>query len=338
MKEAYLYKELLDKKVKCQNCSHCCIVLPGKRGICGVRENIDGKFYSLVYGKAVACRLDPIEKKPFFHFLPGTQSLSVATVGCCFRCRWCQNWDISQLPQLTGKIEGQNISPEEIVKMAKKYKVPSISYTYTEPVVFSEYALDIMKLAKKAGLKNNWVTNGFWSKELFDLISPYLNAANVDLKGWSEEFYKEYCGGRLQAVLDNLKRLKSKKIWLEITTLVIPSLNDDEKTFEGIAKFIKEELGPEIPWHITQFSGAISWQINHLPDTPVKILKKAYKIGKKAGLKYVYIGNVPGLLFENTFCPKCGTLCINRINYIIHRYDKNGKCPQCNQDLSLTLK
>ncbi len=226
MKEAYLYKKLSNKKVQCRNCAHFCIIENGKRGICGVRENKAGKLYSLVYGKACALNIDPIEKKPFFHFLPGSHSLSVATVGCNFKCMSCQNYDISQMPQLTRRIGGEDISPEEIIKMALKNKLPSISYTYTEPGVFSEYALDTMKLAKKAGLKNNWVSNGFWSKELFDLISPYLDAANIDLKGFTDEFYIKYCGGRLQPVLDTLKRIKQKKIWLEITTLVIPTLND----------------------------------------------------------------------------------------------------------------
>jgi len=338
MKEAYLYKKLSNKKVRCQNCSHYCLIEAGKRGICGVRENIDGKLYALNYGKVVAYHIDPIEKKPFFHFLPGSQSLSIATVGCNFKCLYCQNWDISQSPKPAEPVLGKNLKPKEIVEMALKNNLPSISYTYTEPAIFSEYALDTMKIAKKAGLKNTWVTNGFWSKELFDLISPYLDAANVDLKGFSEDFYIKYCGGKLQPVLDTLKRLKNKKIWAEITTLVIPTLNDDKETFKSIANFIKKELGRETPWHITQFCGAISWKLQHLPDTPVETLKKAWEIGKENGLKYVYTGNVPGLPSEDTFCPKCKTVCIDRTNYIIHRYDKAGRCPQCKEDLNLILE
>jgi len=338
MKEAYLYKKLPQKKVQCQNCAHYCLILPGKRGICGVRENVDGKLYALNYGKTVACHIDPIEKKPFFHFLPGSHSLSIATVGCNFKCKSCQNWDISQMSQLTGKIEGQEISPEEIVKSALKNNLPSISYTYTEPAIFSEYALDTMKLAKKQGLKNNWVSNGFWSKELFDLISPHLDAANVDLKSFEDDFYIKYCGGKLQPVLDALKRLKNKKIWLEVTTLVIPTLNDEEEIFEKIANFIKNELGSETPWHVTQFCGAISWKLQNIPDTPVETLEKAHKIGKKTGLKYIYTGNVPGIPSEDTFCPKCNNLVIDRTGYIISRHDKNGKCPKCSADLNLILK
>jgi pyruvate formate lyase activating enzyme len=338
MKEAYLYKKLPDKKVQCQNCVHYCLIKNGQRGICGVRENQDGRLYSLVYGKAVAVNVDPIEKKPFFHFLPSTYSLSIATVGCNFRCLHCQNWDISQGPKPDKPISSfYDLSPQEIVKMALKNKTPSISYTYTEPTIFLEYALDTMKIAKKAGLKNTWVTNGFLSKESLELIIPYLDAANVDLKSFSEEFYQKICGARLKPVLETLKRMKKAKIWVEVTTLVIPTLNDDEKTFKGIANFIKKELGAETPWHITQFSGAISWQLKDLPDTPVETLEKAYQIGKKAGLKYVYTGNVPGHKGEDTICPKCGAVAIDRMNYIIHRYDKNGKCPKCGTNLDLIL-
>ena len=338
MKKVYLYKKLSNQKVQCQNCAHYCIIQDGKRGKCGVKENKDGKLYSLVYGKSCALNIDPIEKKPFFHFMPGSQSLSLATVGCNFRCLNCQNYDISQMPQETGQVSGEDLLPEKIVEIALKNNLPSISYTYTEPAVFSEYSLDTMKLAKKKGLKNNWVSNGFWSKELFDLISPYLDAANIDIKSFSEEFYKKVCGARLQPVLDTLKRLKDKKIWLEITTLVIPTLSDSKEMFRDIAKFIKEELGTETPWHISQFSGAISWKLQHLPETPVETLEMAYRIGKETGLKYVYTGNVPGLPSEDTFCPKCNALVIDRTGYVISRHDKQGKCPKCGENLNLILK
>jgi len=354
MKEAHLYKKLKDKKVQCRNCAHYCVIEEGERGRCYVRENKDGKLYSLVYGKACALNIDPIEKKPFFHFLPGSQSLSIATVGCNFACFSCQNWTISQgprifnpvrdkTPRVSGQlsagisngVEGEEIPSEKIVEIALHNNLPSISYTYTEPTVFLEYALDTMKLAKKKSLKNNWVTNGFLSKEALELVSPYLDAANIDLKGFDDKFYIKYCGGRLQPVLDTLKRIKEKNIWVEITTLVIPSLNDSEKIFKNIAKFIKEELGEETPWHISQFCGAISWKLQNIPDTPIETLKKAYQIGKKAGLKYVYIGNVPGIESEDTFCPKCGAKMINRTSYLINRYDKNGKCSKCGEDLNI---
>jgi len=330
MRETFLYQTLEKKKVKCLNCSHYCVIKEGKRGICGVRENIDGKLYTLNYGKLCALNLDPIEKKPFFHFLPGTKSLSIATVGCNFACHTCQNWHISQAPKINKKdIWGEEVSPEDVVKAASQNKAPSISYTYTEPTIFSDFALDCMKLAHKYGIKNNWVSNGYFSKELFKEIAPYLDAINVDLKSFEDEFYIKYCGGRLQPVLDNLKRLKEKNIWVEVTTLVVPTLNDKEEIFKNIAKFIKEELGPETPWHVTQFCGAISWKLQNLPDTPPETLIKAREIGLNEGLKFVYTGNIPGLEGENTYCPKCGELLIKRVGYFIQRFDKNGVCPKC---------
>jgi len=344
MKECYLYKKLKDKKVQCQTCAHQCVIGPGNRGVCGVRENREGKLYLLVYGRAIAANIDPIEKKPFFHFLPGTQSFSVATVGCNLKCGNCQNWSISQAskqPDITSQqIQkmGFDLPPEKIVQEALDNDCPSISYTYTSPTIFLEYALDTMKLAKKKGLKNNWVSNGFMSKETLELIVPYLDAINVDLKSFSDDFYIKNCGARLQPVLDSLKRIKEKGIWLEVTTLVIPTLSDSKEMFEQIANFIKNELGPETPWHVTQFSGLISWQLQHLPETPIKTLEKACQIGLKAGLKYVYSGNVPGLASEDTYCPKCQELNIDRTGYQIVRHDKDGKCYKCGSDLNLVLK
>lgn len=335
LKEAGLYQKLENNKVRCQNCPHYCVIAPGKRGICGGRENNKGKLYSLVYGKAAACHVDPIEKKPFFHFLPGSKTLSVATVGCNLRCLNCQNYDISQSPKPDKPISGEDLTPEEIVKLVLENNLPSISYTYTEPTIFMEYALETAKLAKKAGLKNCWVSNGFMSEEALDLIAPYLDAANIDLKSFSEDFYEKVCGAKLQPILDALKGMKAAGIWTEIATLVIPTLNDDEKNFRNIAEFIKKELGAETPWHVSRFSGAISWKLKDLPDTPAETLEKAYRIGKEIGLKYVYIGNVLGSVSEDTFCPKCGTLGISRKNYIISRYDKDGRCPKCGEDLNI---
>ena len=332
--------------MQCQNCAHYCVISPKNRGICGVRENIDGKLYALNYGKAITCHIDPIEKKPFFHFLPGSHSLSLATIGCNFRCDNCQNYSISQAQKIQDtkykiqdtKIWGEDLLPEKIVEMAKKEKLPSISYTYTDPIVFIEYALDTMKIAKDNNLKNTWVTNGFMSQEALGIIAPYLDAANVDLKSFDDKFYQKNCGGKLQPILDTLKLMKKMGIWTEITTLVIPGLSDSNENFNDIAQFIYRELGSETPWHISKFSPEISWKLKHLPETPVETLKTAWQIGKEADLKYVYTGNVPGLPSEDTFCPKCRALCIDRTNYVIHRYDKNGKCPKCGTDLNLILK
>jgi len=337
MQKASLYKIIneKEKKIKCLNCAHYCQIEDQKRGICGVRENRGGKLYSLNYGKIIALSFDPIEKKPFFHFFPGTLSLSFALVGCNFRCLYCQNFEISQGFKKEKVIPGEIWEPFQIVALAKEKKVPSISYTYTEPTIFSEFALDVMKLAKKEGIKNCWVSNGFWSKELFEKIWPYLDAVNVDLKGFTNEFYLKMCGGKLQPVIDNLKRLRKKNIWLEITTLIIPGWNDQKETFFQMAKFIKEELGDFVPWHLSKFFPEISWKLKDLPPTPDEKIKEAWEIGKEVGLKFVYTGNTPGLPSEDTFCPFCGTLLIDRFGFDIQRYDKNKKCPKCKKEIQI---
>jgi len=337
MKEVYLYKKLKDKKTQCQTCAHNCVISSGKRGVCGVRENRNGTLYALNYGKIIARCVDPIEKKPFFHFLPGSKTYSIATVGCNFRCDNCQNWDISQSPKNPERkeITGEDLTPGKIVEAAINNNCSSIAYTYTEPTIFLEFALDTMKIARKKGLKNIFVSNGFMSPESAKSVIPYLDANRIDVKSFSNDFYIKNCGGRLQPVLDTCKLMKKSGVWVEIITLVIPTLSDSEETFRKIAGFIHDELGPETPWHVTQFSGAISWKLQDLPDTPVESLEKAYKIGKGHGLKYVYTGNIPGMPFEDTFCPKCKTLVIDRTGYIISRYDKQGLCPKCGEDLNL---
>ncbi len=337
MKESYLYKKLENNRVQCNTCSHRCCIAPKNFGICGVRKNINGKLYALNYGKLISESIDPIEKKPLFHFLPGTHSLSLATVGCNFRCGNCQNWQISQLIKADKSMleVGQNISPEEIIENAIKNKCQSISYTYTEPTIFLEYALDTMKLAKEKKIKNVWITNGFMSSETLKMIAPYLDATNVDLKSFDNEFYKTYCGAKVDPILENLRQIKKLGIWNEVTTLIIPTLSDDEKMLENIAKFIFNELGSETPWHITAFSGALSWKMQDISDTSVEKIYKAYEIGKKSGLKYVYAGNIPGNSKENTYCPKCNELAIERIGFYVKRLDKNGKCNKCGEDLDI---
>jgi pyruvate formate lyase activating enzyme len=298
MKESVLYEKLSGKKVRCQTCSHRCVVAPGKRGICGVRENIDGKLYFLAYGRAIAANIDPIEKKPLYHYLPGTKTFSIATVGCNLRCGNCQNWQISQFPKSSKtasemiKKSGENLSPKEIVGLAKEFSCPSVSYTYTEPTIFLEYALDAMKIAKKAGLRNIWVSNGFMSPETLKKVMPYLDAINIDIKSFDDNFYRENCGARLAPVLENCRAIVKNRIWLEITTLLIPTLSDDEKMLHKIAKFIKNELGETVPWHISAFSGKISWKLQNLPETSIEKVDKASEIGKAEGLKNVYKGNI----------------------------------------------
>lgn len=290
MQEAILYQKLPDLKVKCDVCSHRCTIGDGFRGICGVRENQKGILYALNYGKTVASAIDPIEKKPLYHFLPGTKIYSFATVGCNFRCEWCQNFEIAQSPKPMKPVVGIEITPIQHVEKAMKYGCPSIAYTYSEPTIFLEYALDTMKLAHENGLKNVWVTNGFMTKETLDLIIPYLDAANVDYKGPNDGVYEKYCGGTAEPIMENLKYLKQAGVHLEITTLVVPGVNDKYEQIEKIANYIANEVGVDVPWHISRFFPA--WKMLDTEITPLKTLKMAKEIGEKAGLKYIHIGNV----------------------------------------------
>ena len=293
MRESYLYQKSGDY-LECQTCFHRCRIAPFRRGICAVRENNQGKLVFLVYGRLIAENIDPIEKKPLYHFMPGTKTLSIATIGCNFSCLWCQNDDISQMSKEASRDDiihkiGMAIEPEEVVNHAQKAHCPSISYTYTEPTIFLEFALDTMKLAQKAGLKNIWVSNGYMTKECLDLIAPYLDAINIDLKGFSEENYLKYSGAHLQPVLDNIKDLYRRKIHLEVTTLIIPGVNDEEKQLQEIAEFLAS-ISPEIPWHISRFFPA--YKMMDTSPTPLESLDIAEKIGKKAGLKHIHKGNI----------------------------------------------
>jgi len=335
MQEAILYKKLKQNKVQCQVCHHFCIISPNKKGICGVRRNQNGILYSLVYGKAISEAIDPIEKKPFFHFLPGSKALSIATIGCNFRCTNCQNWQISQASKLQPEVLGQDLPPDQIVKDALENDCASIAYTYTEPTIFLEYALATMQLAKKQGLKNVWVSNGYMSNLTLKKISGYLDAINIDLKFFDNKSYLKNCGGQLEPILNNLQWLKNHNIHLEVTTLSIPTLSDSEKMFEQIAKFIRIKLGADTPWHLSAFSPDISYKLNDLSPTPVTTLERARQIGLDQGLRYVYLGNVAGHQAENTSCPKCGKIVINRNGYNITRYDKQGYCPFCHEKLAL---
>ena len=327
-KEAILYQKLEGGKVRCKLCNHACIIPEGKRGICGVRENIGGKLYSLVYEKAISACIDPIEKKPFYHFLPGSKSFSIATIGCNFRCKHCQNWEISQAGKKDGKIIGETLKIRDIVREALATGCKSISYTYTEPTIFMEYALDTASLAKENGLRNVFVTNGYMSLEAIDLMTGLIDAANVDLKAFSDKFYREICSARLEPVLESIKYMKRKGIWIEITTLIIPTLNDSKNELREIAEFIASEVGKETPWHVTRFHP--DYQLLDLPPTDFETLQMARDIGLDSGLKYVYAGNVPPGEWDNTYCPNCGYLLIERDIFTIKRNSmKDGKCPSC---------
>jgi pyruvate formate lyase activating enzyme len=331
IKEAMLYEKLDDQRVHCNLCAHRCTIKPDRRGICGVRENRDGVLYSLVYGTLIAEHIDPIEKKPFFHVYPASNSYSIATVGCNFNCEFCQNHEISQMPRSTLMITGEDILPAEIAAQAKKSGSKTIAYTYTEPTVYLELAYDTAKIAHEDGLKNVFVTNGFMTAEAIEMMAPFLTAANVDLKSFRDEFYKKRCGARLNPVLESLKKMKEMGIWVEITTLLIPALNDSDEELKDIAHFIAG-LGKETPWHISRFHP--QFKMLNVPVTSISSLHRAVEIGKQSGLKYVYSGNVPGDEGENTHCFHCGNLLIERYGFRIVSINLAGnKCSKCGTQL-----
>ncbi|MFO7917830.1 MAG: AmmeMemoRadiSam system radical SAM enzyme [Anaerolineae bacterium] len=338
MKEAMLYEKLEDDAVRCNLCAHRCRIREGETGICGVRENREGTLYSLVYGQLISHAVDPIEKKPLFHFYPGTDAFSIATVGCNFRCTFCQNADISQMPHDQGRIAGREMPAEAVVEAARRRDCRSIAYTYTEPTIFFEYTYDVGKLAHEADMANVYVTNGYMTPEMLDKMTspsepPLLDAANVDLKSFRDEFYRQQCGASLQPVLDSLKTLKKRGVWLEVTTLVIPELNDSDEELEDIAQFIATELGMDTPWHVSRFHP--TYKLRDRSSTPASTLHRAQEIGLEAGLQYVYEGNVPFSEGENTICPRCGSPVIRRSGYMIGEYAiEDGACASCGKPIA----
>ena len=328
MKEALFYENLENQKVHCFLCRHHCEINDGKRGICGVRENRGGTLYTLVYGFPCSHHVDPIEKKPLFHFYPGSKAFSIATVGCNFRCRHCQNDEISQIRKDDGHIYGQRMTPSEVVEGALKSGCKSISYTYTEPTIFFEYALDCAKLSKEKGICNNFITNGYIEQEPLKTIRPYLDGANIDLKSFNHDFYKKVCGAELDNVLASIRTFRSLGIWIELTTLVIPGYNDSEDEFRAITRFIKNDLGTETPWHVSAFYP--TYKLTDVSRTPAKTLQRAREIGFEEGLRYVYTGNIPGEDGENTYCWSCKKLVVGRYGYTISEYNiKDGACLFC---------
>ncbi|MBW2970774.1 AmmeMemoRadiSam system radical SAM enzyme [Candidatus Woesearchaeota archaeon] len=335
MKEAMFYTKLSESTVKCHLCPHYCEIEINASGKCGVRANKEGVLYSTVYGNPCSVAVDPIEKKPLFHFMPGSRSLSIATVGCNFSCDFCQNWQISQSPKSNNKIIGEKLNPDEVVEIALQENCKSISYTYTEPTIFYEYAYDISEIAQKKGLKNVFVTNGYISKPAIVKICKYLDAANIDMKGFSEEFYEQRCGAKLQPVLDAIRCYYDKGVWIEITTLIVPGHNDSEEMLKKIAEFIVS-IDTRIPWHVSRFHP--DYKMIDVRPTDVAVLHKAVEIGKKAGLKYVYCGNLYGNDYESTYCPKCGKKVIERRGYSILKQELNNKlCSFCNEKIDLVL-
>ncbi len=336
MQPAQLWKSLKtqdsseDKAaVQCRLCNHYCIIQPDESGICGVRINIEGQLHSLVADKIAAINVDPVEKKPLYHFQPSSRTFSIGTMGCNLHCPFCQNHSLSQPPSQGEPVAGKNIAPADLVEQAKYYNCQSIAYTYSEPTIFFELLYETARLAKQRNLKNIMVSNGFMSNECLEALGPYVDAANIDLKAFSEGFYHE-CGGRLEPVKNNLIRIKEMGWWLEVTTLLIPDLNDSIAELTKMAVFIAEKLGPETPWHLSRFHP--DYRMLDRKPTPVQTLERAWRIGKEAGLQYVYIGNVPGHERNSTFCPECGAEVIPRLGFQINSL--RTACPECGHVLA----
>jgi len=328
--EARYYKKLPDREIECQLCPRNCKLSDKERGYCGVRENIGGTYYTLVYGKACTAMVDPIEKKPFFHFLPNTTAFSIATAGCNVNCKFCQNWQISQVR--AEQVQHFDLSPQDVVASSLKNNCPSISYTYTEPVVFFEYMYDTSIEARKKGIKNCVVTGGHINREpLLDLVKV-VDAIKIDLKAFSQDFYMNYVRGELQPVLEAIKIVHQSKAWLELVYLVIPTLNDNTDEIQQMSRWIKTEIGPDVPLHFSRFHPM--YLLQNLPPTPVSTLEKVRDVALGEGLHYVYIGNVPGHRAENTFCPRCQNMIIERVGFQVKKIDlEGGNCKFCHNPI-----
>jgi len=321
------YWTLLEgKSVQCQLCPNYCVLADGKKGRCGARMNVDGTLYTIVYGRPVAVHIDPIEKKPFTHFLPGTSSFSIATAGCNLGCVFCQNWQISQ--SRPEDAQAVVLPPAEVISNAKANNCATIAYTYTEPTIFYEYMLDTARLARRSGVRNVMHTCGYINPKPLKELLQYMDAVNVDLKGFSEEYYVQMCSGHLDPVLETIKTVKRSGVWLEITNLVVPGKNDDPKMIGNMCAWIKENVGADTPLYFSAFTP--QYRLTGLPPTPVKTLEDAAELAKKEGLHYVYIGNVYGHAGESTYCPKCGKLVVKRQGFDTLGVDLiDGKCKYC---------
>ncbi len=331
LKEALYWISQVDKTLQCNLCPRRCHLAEGQKGFCRARKNINGKLYALNYGQPVALHVDPIEKKPLAHVYPGSKSFSLATAGCNLRCKFCQNWEISQMD--AEKVKVEFIPPEEIVALAKKTNSKTIAFTYTEPVIFYEYMLEIAKIAQIEGIDCVMHSAGYVNEKPLREIAPYIKAANIDLKGFSDKFYKSFCGGDLKTVLATLKILKEEGVWIEITTLLIPGANDSDAEIKKLCEWIRDNLGEDTPLHFSRFFPM--YKLTNLSPTSVKSLEKAREIAKTCGLNFVYVGNIPEHIGEDTFCPRCSSLLIKRTGYkILENNLKNGKCPYCNSPIS----
>jgi pyruvate formate lyase activating enzyme len=327
-----LFETLNGQAVRCHLCGHECVIQAGKYGVCRVRRNVDGELVSLNYGRLVAAHVDPIEKKPLYHFLPGSKSMSIAAAGCNFQCEFCQNWQISQLPRTGPADSGEPTTPAEIVTAARRHGCKSISYTYTEPTVFFELAFDTATLARQQGLKNVFVSNGFLTPEAVRTIAPVLDAINVDLKAFRDETYRQIMKARLEPVLECLRTLIAEHVWTEVTTLVVPGMNDSPEELRDIAQFIAKELNVDVPWHVSRYHD--DYHMTGRGATPLSTLELAVEQGRQAGLHFIYEGNVPDGHGSDTLCPKCGKHVIQR-SYMqtIANSLRDGACDQCGQKI-----
>ncbi len=336
MKEARFYERLEEGLVKCKLCPHECIIKPGHYGVCKARRNVDGKLIAMTYGRVTAMWNDPIEKKPLFHWNPGSYTFSISSAGCNFKCPWCQNWEISQ--RSIEEVTSVELRPEDVVKYAKAYRAPSISYTYNEPLIWFEYTLDVMKIAKKEGIGNVVVTNGFINEEPLRELLPYLDAANVDVKAFNEETYRKVIKGRLDVVLNTIEAMADAGVHVETTYLVIPGLNDNLEEFKALVRWQLDTLGPDAPLHISRFYP--QYKYTHVSPTPIEILEKLRQTAIDEGLNYVYLGNVPGHPGEHTYCPKCGRLIIERWGFSIVEWalTEQMECKYCGAKIAIRGK
>ena len=328
MQKALFYKILEGRKVQCQTCHHQCTIAPNGFGICGVRQNIDGDLFLLVYGKAAATDICPIEKKGLTHFLPGTKTFSFGTFGCNFKCQHCSNWDLSQ-EFIVDDVNDlcQDMPPKKIADYCKQKKIPSITYNFNEPTVYVEYAADVMKEARKAGIKNVLVTNGYMTRNAMSAMTPFLDAISFEFKSMSDEFYQKTFGARLKPVLDNIDNFDRTQIWMEITTSIMPGKNDDVEQLGEMARFIRG-FSANIPWHLSLAQP--NYKVKKFKKLDVEVFKKAYHIAKEVGLNYAYIENIPQGGMEDTHCPRCNFLIASRNrSFVVKRFDKSGKCPEC---------
>ncbi|MEM3737700.1 MAG: AmmeMemoRadiSam system radical SAM enzyme [Candidatus Bathyarchaeia archaeon] len=327
VRESLIYEHLPSNVVRCKICPRMCYIKPREKGFCRVRVNDEGKLYLLTYGALTAMNADPVEKKPLFHFWPGSKTFSISSVSCSFRCPWCQNWEISQAgPWDVGAME---VSPEQVVKLTRRYGCRSISYTYNEPIIWYEFVLDCAKLAKREGLPNILVTNGYISSEALEELSPYIDAANVDIKSFNKQFYRVYCKANLDDVLKATELMVEMGIHVELTNLIIPGLNDKMDEIEEMAEWILKTLGPNTPTHFSRFYPL--YKMSHLSATPASTLVKAAEVARKIGLHYVYVGNIPGHSGENTYCPTCHEQLIGRCGFAITKWNLTNemRCPKC---------